>query len=164
VDEVNDLGVVIDSRFTFHTYIKRNIVRASVRANLIHKCFISREAFTLTLAFKVYVRPILEYVSCTWSPHHILKIQQVETVQRKLTKQLPGYASLCYKERLSNLDLDSMEMCQLRHNLLYYKLYLTWSVELQMICSRLQHFVFNSNSRPSVQPIPNYTCITVLLM
>jgi len=43
VDEVNDLGVVVDSRLTFHTHIRNNIVRASVRANLIHKCFISRD-------------------------------------------------------------------------------------------------------------------------
>jgi len=58
-------------------YYIKNVVRANVRANLIHKCFISRDAFTLKRAFKVYIRPILEYASCTWSPHHILKIQQV---------------------------------------------------------------------------------------
>jgi len=94
-------------------------VRASVRANLIHKCFISRDAFTLTHAFKIYFRPILQYASCTWSPHHILKIQQVENVQRKFAKRLPGYASLCYTKRLSRLDLDSLEMRRLRHHLLY---------------------------------------------
>jgi len=61
--------------------------------------------------------------SCTWSPRHILKIQKVETVQRKCAKRLSGYASLCYKERLSRLDLDSLEMRRLRHDLLYtYKI------------------------------------------
>jgi len=35
-------------------------VRASVRANLIHKCFISRDVFTLICAFKIYVRHILK--------------------------------------------------------------------------------------------------------
>jgi len=109
VDEVNVLGVVNDSRLTFHTHIRKNIVRASVKANLIHKYFISRDAFSQIRAFKVYVRPILECASCTWSPHHILKIKKIETVQRKFTKELPGYASLCYKERLSRLDLDSLK-------------------------------------------------------
>jgi len=125
VDEAKDLGVVIDSRLTFHTHIKQNVVRASVRANLIHKCFISRDVFTLIRAFKVYARPLLEYqyASCTWSPHHILQIKQVESVQRKFTKRLPGYASLCYKDRLSRLDLDSLEMRRLRFDLLYtYKI------------------------------------------
>jgi len=58
VDEVNDLSVVIDSRLTFHTHITKNNV--SVTAILIHKCFISRDAFTRIRAFKVYVKPVLE--------------------------------------------------------------------------------------------------------
>ena len=45
VDEVRDLGVSIDSRLTFHTHIKQTVVRTCVRANLIHKCFISRDVF-----------------------------------------------------------------------------------------------------------------------
>ena len=65
VDEVKDLGVVIDFRLTLHTHIKQSVVRAIVRANLIHKCFILRDVFTLMRAFKVYVRSLLEYASCT---------------------------------------------------------------------------------------------------
>ena len=85
VDEVQDLGVSVDSRLTFHTHIKQDVMRVSVRANLIYKCFISRDVFTLIRAFKVYVRRLPEYASCTWSPHHILRIKQV--------------ASVCYGER-----------------------------------------------------------------
>jgi len=92
-------------------------------SELIHKCFISRDVFILIRAFKVYVRPTLEYASCTWSPHHILKVQRLETVQRKFIKRPLGYTSLCYKERLSHLYLDSLEMLWLRHDLLYtYKM------------------------------------------
>ena len=53
VDEVKDLGVVTDSRLAFHTHIKQLVVGAYVRANLIHKYFISRDVFTLMRAFKV---------------------------------------------------------------------------------------------------------------
>ena len=56
-------------------------------------------------------------------PHRLLKIKQVESVQRRFTKRLPGYASLCYKDRLLRLDLDSLEMRRLRCDLLYtYKI------------------------------------------
>jgi len=55
MDEVNDRGIVIDSR-----------------------------------AFKVYARPILEYASCTWSPHHILKKQQVELYKGNSSSNLLG--------------------------------------------------------------------------
>jgi len=47
VHEVNDLSVVIDFHLAFYTRIRKNIVRASVRANLINICFISYDAFLL---------------------------------------------------------------------------------------------------------------------
>ena len=118
VEELKDLGVIIDSRLTFATHIKQTVVRVSVRANLIHKCFISRDVFTLMRAFKVYVRPLLEYASCTWSPHHTPKTKQIESVQRKFTKGLPGYTSLSYEERLLRLNIRSLEMRRLRQDLL----------------------------------------------
>jgi len=45
VDEVRDLGVIVDPRLTFTRQ-----VRAFVRVNLIHKCFVSRDIFTLIQA------------------------------------------------------------------------------------------------------------------
>jgi hypothetical protein len=98
-------------------------VQAFVRANLIHKCFVSRDNFTLIRAFKVYVRPMVEYASCAWSPYHTNKIKQIESVQRNFTKRLPGYALLSYKARLSRLGLESLEMRRLKYDLLFtYKI------------------------------------------
>ena len=50
VDEVRDLGVIIDSCLTFDAHIHQTVVRAFVRANLIYKCFASRDIFTLISA------------------------------------------------------------------------------------------------------------------
>src|SRR5664279_3496513 len=73
--------------------------------------------------FVVYVRPILEYASCVWSPHHVGRIKQIESVQRRFTKRLPGYAILDYKSRLQRLGMDSLEMRRLRQDLIYtYKI------------------------------------------
>jgi len=74
-------------------------------------------------AYNVYVKPILENDSCTSCLTFLKYNKLVETVQRKFIKRLPGFASLGYKERLSCLDLDSLEMRRLRHDLLYtYKI------------------------------------------
>jgi len=51
VAEVNDLGVVTDSRLSFHTDIRKNVVVASVRANLIHKCYFSFNVFVVMNKF-----------------------------------------------------------------------------------------------------------------
>ena len=123
VDKVKDLGVIIDSHLTFGIHVDQIVARAFVRANLIHKCFISRDVKVLMRAFTVYVRPLLEYACCVWSPHHVGQIAQVESVQRRFTKRLPGYANLSYKERLLRLNIDSLEMRRLRQDLLFtYKI------------------------------------------
>jgi hypothetical protein len=68
VTEINDLGVLIDNKLSFTSHINRIVAQASVRVNLIKKCFISKDVSTLIHAYKVYVRPLLEYATCVWSP------------------------------------------------------------------------------------------------
>jgi len=126
-------------------------------------------------AFKVYVKAILEYASCTWSPHHILKIQQVETVQRKFTKRLPGYAPLCNKQMLSRLDLESLEMRRLQHDLIYsYKIVFNQVSESANDMFTLANSLYSTRTRGTLLTLciqleleairTNYTFIIVLLM
>ena len=99
INEVTDLGVIVDSRLAFVAHIDHIVARASIRANLIHKCFVSRDTATLLRAFTVYVRPLLEYASCVWSPHNTGQIAKLESVQRKFTKRLAGFNNIDYTER-----------------------------------------------------------------
>ena len=125
VDRVKDLGIVMDLHLTFTHHIDQIVARAFTRANLIHKCFVSREAGSLTRAFTVYVRPLLEYGSPVWSPHHSGKIALIESVQRRFTKRLPGLRNVEYKVRLEQLGLETLEMRRLRNDLIFtYKVYL----------------------------------------
>jgi len=39
-------------------------------------------------AFNVYERPLLQYVTCVWSPCSNYAIDKTESVQRKFTKRL----------------------------------------------------------------------------
>jgi ribonuclease P/MRP protein subunit RPP40 len=123
VNSVRDLGVLVDNNLNFHEHITKIVSQAFVRANLIHKCFLSKDARTLTRAFNTYVRPLLEYASVSWSPHHINDIKLLESVQRKFTKRLPGYSLVSYQDRLKQLNLESLELRRLRIDLSYtYKI------------------------------------------
>ena len=51
VGEVKDLGVIIDSHLSFDAHVTKTVARAFTRANLIHKCFTSRDTATLWRAF-----------------------------------------------------------------------------------------------------------------
>jgi len=69
------------------------------------------------------VLPIIEYASSVWSPHLVTDIRKVESVQRKFTKRLPGCSHLSYPDRLVRVNLDSLVVRRLRHDLiLTYKI------------------------------------------
>jgi ribonuclease P/MRP protein subunit RPP40 len=118
VDDVKDLGIIMDNKLKFTLHINRMIAKAFNRSNLILKCFLSKDVETLIRAFIVYVRPTLEYASCVWSPYRITDINRIESVQRKFTKRLPGFALLNYKERLLQLKMETLESRRLRQDLL----------------------------------------------
>ena len=80
--------------------------------------FLSRDTSTLVCAFTTYVRSLLEYCSCVWSPHFKNDIYKVESVQRNFTKRLRGMSDLSYSDRLEALNLPSLELRCLRYDLI----------------------------------------------
>ena len=53
---------------------------------------------------------MLEYCSPLWSPVSVSLINQVESVQRRFTKRLPGLRSLTYEERCARLGINRLEL------------------------------------------------------
>ena len=94
--------------------------KAHKLASLIHRCFVSRNTDLLVRAFKVYVRPLLEYNSVIWSPSTIQDIEAIERV-RRFTKRLGLHwlHSLPYKLRLQCFYLQSLEHRRLLTDLMY---------------------------------------------
>ena len=113
-----DLGVIVDSDLKFDRHVHGIVARANQRAALIHRCFLSRNVNNLILAFKTYVRHLLDYAPQVWSPHLSYLIDAIESVQRSFTKRLPGFANLTYAERLTNLKLDSLEQRRMHFDLI----------------------------------------------
>jgi len=74
-------------------------------------------------AFITYVCPLLEYCSLVWSPSSKTLIDQLESVQRRFTKRLPGLQSITYDERCAYLKIDRLELRRLYASLiLCYKI------------------------------------------
>ena len=123
VTAVKDLGVMFDVKLKFNVHINKIVVKALARSNLIIKCFLSRDPKTLFMAFVTYVRPILEYASCVWSPCSLTYIKKVESVQRRFTKRLKGMTELQYSERLAITGAETLELRRLKADLTYiYKI------------------------------------------
>ena len=116
--------MLIDSNLSFVEHINHIVAKAHARACLIHECFfVCRDTSNLVRAFMTYVRPLLEYYSCVWSPHLKNSIYKVESVQRNFTKRLRGLSNLLYSDRLAALNLPSLELRRLRIDLIWcYKI------------------------------------------
>ena len=55
------------------------------------------------------MRPIIEYVSTVWNPSSIGLNQEVERVQRRLTKRLRDHCYLSNEERLASTRLITLQ-------------------------------------------------------
>ena len=109
IGSAKDVGILFKPNLKFHSHIHNIFAKAKQRASVIHRSFLSRDVVTLTWAFTVYVRPLLEYSAQVWSPSLITLINEIEKVQKKFTKRLPGLQNLNCCERLQILKLKSLE-------------------------------------------------------
>jgi len=124
VTSTRDLGVTFDSDLSFTQHVNTIVSTASIRANLLHRCFVSGDRNLLLKAFIVFVRPVLEYCSSVWSPRFLRDAEAVESVQRHFTKRLHGLGDKDYNTRLEILKLESLELRRLRADLVFtYKIY-----------------------------------------
>ena len=104
VDSLKSLDVTLNYSLTFSDHINDIVTRAKRSASLIFRCFNSQHVPSLTNAFKIHVRPMVEYATLVWSPYTVQSITQVEDVQLTFTRRLPGLSSLSYVERLNILE------------------------------------------------------------
>ena len=68
LNQMTDLGILIDDQLSFSPHIDTVCTKAKQRAALILNCFYSRNKYLLIRAFIAYVRSLLEYCCSVWSP------------------------------------------------------------------------------------------------
>ena len=123
VEKVSDLGIDYCSNLSFTTHIHKIRLSARIRSAQILRCFSSRDAHLMYLAFKTYVRPLLEYNSNVWSPYKLGDIRKLESIQRRFTKNLKGMKNLSYIDRLKALKSSTLESRRILADLvMYYKI------------------------------------------
>ena len=145
---IKDLGIIVDPQLKFSNHILEMVKKANQRAALIHRSFLSKNTNNLILAYKTYVRPLLEYASPIWNPSQINLINTIEAVQKKFTKRLPGLSGLSYHEKLTILLLQSLE-----HRRLQFDLVACFNIVHNHIClDSSDFFIFSPNNRSRGHP------------
>lgn len=115
-----DLGIKISTNMSFKLHIDGIVSKAYQRLAILFRGFVTRRSDFMRKIYVTYVRPILEYNSVVWSPTEIYLIDLLESVQRYFTRNVPSVAHLSYLDRLSTLNLESLEIRRLKSDMVYY--------------------------------------------
>lgn len=77
------LGVIITSDLRWNEHIEYTRKKAMKTLGYLRRTIGKTTKEIKMLAYKTYVRPILEYASAVWDPHTLANIKKLESVQRK---------------------------------------------------------------------------------
>lgn len=104
-----DLGITITSDLKWETHISQIVKKANSMTYLIQKAFKDLSREMILKLYKTYVRPKLEYVQSIWNPHYVKDIEQLERVQRRITRLPQELKDMPYEARLDLLNLTTLK-------------------------------------------------------
>ena len=117
VDEIKDLGIILDVKLQFKSHIEFIIARAkSILAWIKRFAYEFEDPWTIKRLFYAFVLPIIEYGSQIWNPFCKNQVIRLESIQKQFLLyalrrmnwadrfQLPAY-----KQRLNLLQMLTLE-------------------------------------------------------
>ena len=126
VHTVRDLGIILSDNMKANNYIHTIRSKSNILCHSILRSFYSANHTLLVNLFKTYVRPVLEYNTCSWSPYLKSDITSVESVQRQFTRKVCQRSNLrfsFYNDRLKLLGLESLMVRHIKQDLIFlYKM------------------------------------------
>ena len=108
VNEMKDIGVIVDSELKFDKHINSKIETANKVRSIIRRSFLHLSADILLPLYKALVRSHFGYAMIIWNPHLVKHIESIEGVQRRATKNDTRNQILPYSKRLQILQLPTM--------------------------------------------------------
>ena len=131
VEEVKDLGIIVDYKLKFEKHISAKVNKANQSWGTIKRSFKHMNSDIFKKLFCAQVRSHLEYAIQFWAPYLRKDINKIESVQRRATKCVPGLKDLSYPERLKKLDLPTLAYRRLRGSMIeVYKSFNSYDEEV----------------------------------
>ena len=103
-------GVWLDDKLSFKEHVFEIVNKSNRVCALILNNIKNLDNNILIKLYKCFVRPVLEYASIAFSPHHISLIDLIENLQRRFTKRLYGMHNICYVDRLKLCNLELLKL------------------------------------------------------
>ena len=118
VIEEKDIGVILTDNLKPARQCAEAARKASAVLTQISKVFHYRDRFTFKKLYIQYVRPHLEYATSVWNPWQQKDIDLLEGVQRRAIKMVSGLRSNDYLERLSELNMETLQARRIKTDLI----------------------------------------------
>ena len=120
IDEIRDLGILINKKLDFSNHICKIIRNAYFKSIQLLKIIKSNKPMVWTQAYKIYVRSQLEYSTEVWNPSKKKLIEKIERVQKFFTRIALKKCNIPYTdydERLKIFQLEKLEKRRLINDL-----------------------------------------------
>lgn len=114
VDNIRDLGVVLDTKLTFTLHIESIIKKASSMLGfIIRNGKVFRNPKTKILLYNNFVRSVLEYCSVVWRPHYSVHSLRIERIQKRFMWHLAYSKGIAkrkysYHDRLLHFGMNTL--------------------------------------------------------
>ena len=118
VSSERDLGVLIDNSLSSSKHCAKAVATANKVLGMINRTYSCKSKENILCLYKSLVRPHLEYCCQIWRPYHQKDIDNIEKVQRRVTRMISECSLLNYSDRLVITGLLSLEMRRLRADLI----------------------------------------------
>ncbi len=115
---VKYLGVTVMSNINFFQQCNESVIKANRMMGFIKRKFSFQNKLVVLPLYNSFIRNHLEYAVQFQSPHHARDITKLESVQCGATEMISSLRTKPYKERLSHLNLFSLEKRRLRGKLI----------------------------------------------
>ena len=107
--EEKDLGIIFQENLKFDIQISECVGIANKVLGLIKRSVFHLDRDLLLKLYKSLVRPIIDYGNVIWFPYTKKNKKLIENVQRRVTRMVPELKELSYTERLTKLNLFSLD-------------------------------------------------------
>ena len=112
--EEKDLGVTFNESFSPSINCIKVSKASNIVIGLIKRNINNRSKEGMLILYKTLVRPLLDYCVQVWKPYLRKDINVLEKIQKRYTKMIDGCKKLNYEQRLSKLNLTTLEERQKR--------------------------------------------------
>ena len=113
-----DLGIMVSQDLKPSKHVEMIAAKANRVVGVIKRNFEYLDADTVVSLHCTLVRPILEYAVQSWCPYLVKDIEELEKVQSRMTKLVPGLQDMSSEARLVKLRLPTLKLRRQRGDLI----------------------------------------------